>query len=814
MKTIKNPELELAYEYVCHTNKHIYLTGKAGTGKTTFLRKICQEIPKRMIVVAPTGVAAINAKGMTIHSLFQLPFGPLPPDKARTELRKRAFSGKKINLIKSLDLLIIDEISMVRADVLDAIDLVLQRYRNSRVPFGGVQLLMIGDLHQLPPVVKDQDWYLLRDHYNTAYFFGSRALQQTGVVTIELKHIYRQSDQHFINILNKVRNNQVDADLLEALNSRYNPVFQPGSKDGYITLTSHNATAQQINQQQLTTIPGVPHRFKAIIEDNFPEHAYPTELALEFKVGAQVMFVKNDLQPERRYYNGKIGTIVQIDRDSITVKCPGDTESILVRRNEWDNRTYEVNPNTKEIEEKIVGKFIQFPLKLAWAITIHKSQGLTFEKVIIDAEASFAHGQVYVALSRCKSFEGVILRSQIRSNSVKTDAVIRNYSAENAQNQPDKAHLKDSKRGYQEFNIRQLFDFKPIEDAFAQLKRAILETEHSLQGGELKEFEALWLQADQKVVQFARKFSFQLGNYFSEGPLPEENEALLTRLKKAGVYFTNQLKDHLLPACKEFQVLSDNKNVQRKVEEKVEALHQVFHVKKAVMQLCEEGFDSSQYLKVKAEAVLDFQNETKTKVKSSAVPKDIEHPALYKAIYDWRAKKAILHQLDPYKVVPTSSLVEMVKVLPTEGEALKRIGKLGTKRINAYGAELLKLIRKYCEQHNLISDQLQFASLKPKSDTKKMSYELFRAGKKLEEIATERSLTLGTIQTHLGHYVHLGELDIYELLDQSIVDDVMDYYNSEKSNRLNDAKAHFGERVTFGDLRLIYRHWEKVNESA
>ena len=295
-----NPQLELAYEYVCYTNKNIFLTGKAGTGKTTFLHRVKEEVVKRMAVVAPTGVAAINARGMTIHSLFQLPFGPYLPGNAREAARQRRFSREKRELISTLDLLIIDEISMVRADVLDAIDDVLRRLKNPIRPFGGVQLLMIGDLHQLPPVVKDEEWYLLRDHYDTPYFFGSRALQQTRPVVVELKHIFRQSDTTFIDLLNRVRDNALDDEVLATLNSRYDPAFEPNETDGYITLTTHNASAQAINAEKLEALAGRVSTFEAEVSGDFPAHAYPTDEQLEVKTGAQVMFVKNDPSPEKQ----------------------------------------------------------------------------------------------------------------------------------------------------------------------------------------------------------------------------------------------------------------------------------------------------------------------------------------------------------------------------------------------------------------------------------------------------------------------------------------------------------------------------------
>lgn len=322
METTSNPQLALAFEFIQHTNKNIFLTGKAGTGKTTFLHRVKEESHKRLAVVAPTGVAAINAKGVTIHSLFQLPFGPIIPGQTQQNdaNRRYKFSQKKINLLRSLDLLIIDEISMVRADLLDGIDEVLRRYKDRNQPFGGLQLLMIGDLHQLPPVVKEEEWHLLSPHYKTPYFFGSIALGQTDPIQIELKHIYRQSDDTFIKLLNKVRNNQIDQSVLETLNSRFIPNFKPNQEESFIILTSHNRTANGINAEQLGNIQAPVFTFKAEVNGAFPEYAYPTEETLYLKKGAQVMFVKNDISSEKLYFNGKIGQITKIEEDTIKVK--------------------------------------------------------------------------------------------------------------------------------------------------------------------------------------------------------------------------------------------------------------------------------------------------------------------------------------------------------------------------------------------------------------------------------------------------------------------------------------------------------------
>ena len=322
-------------------------------------------------------------------------------------------SREKINIIKSLDLLVIDEISMVRADTLDAIDYALRRYKIHHLPFGGVQLLMIGDLQQLAPVVKDEDNEILSKYYGSFFFFGSRALCSTDYVTIELKHIYRQNDQVFINLLNKIRDNKVDSEVLNELNKRFIPGFDPDSDGGYITLTTHNYQAQSLNDSKLEKLPGKAHSFNAIIRDEFPEFSYPNASELVLKEGAQVMFVKNDLSGDRLFFNGKIGKVESFDEDVIVVKCPDDDFHIRVEMAEWQNMKYTLDEETKEIQETVVGTFTQYPLKLAWAITIHKSQGLTFDRAVIDARIAFAHGQVYVALSRCRTLNGLVLSSRI-----------------------------------------------------------------------------------------------------------------------------------------------------------------------------------------------------------------------------------------------------------------------------------------------------------------------------------------------------------------------------------------------------------------
>jgi len=359
-----NHELQLAKDFVQYTGRNLFLTGKAGTGKTTFLHNLQKDTAKRMIITAPTGVAAINAGGVTLHSFFQLSFGPFVPGSEiyeRNNQRQFRFSKEKKQIIQSLDLLVIDEISMVRADLLDAVDSALRRHRRNNQPFGGVQLLMIGDLYQLSPVAKQDDWQLLQQYYESAYFFSSNALAYTELITIELKHIYRQSDERFIKLLNRVRDNQLNESTLADLNRRYIPNFTPGKDQGYITLTTHNSSAESINQTRLQALEKKEHCFKAQISKDFPEHIFPTLAYLLLKEGAQVMFVRNDPSPEKLYYNGKIGRVTRISSKNIGVICPGDTREIVVEPVIWENIKYTVNEETKEIQKDIIGKFEHTP---------------------------------------------------------------------------------------------------------------------------------------------------------------------------------------------------------------------------------------------------------------------------------------------------------------------------------------------------------------------------------------------------------------------------------------------------------------------
>lgn len=809
-----NPQLELAFDYVRNTHKNIFLTGKAGTGKTTFLQQVKRETAKRLVVVAPTGVAAINAGGMTIHSFFQLPFGPFLPGNVQDPSRQRRFTGEKIRLIQSLDLLVIDEISMVRADVLDAIDDVLRRYRDRSKPFGGLQLLMIGDLHQLPPIVKDEEWYLLREHYQTMYFFGSRALRDSNPVSIELKHIYRQSDTTFIDLLNKVRNNQMDAAVLATLNSRFVANFKPSEEEPYITLTAHNASAQEINGEKLAGIAQPLQTFKAKVEGEFPAFSYPADEVFECKLDAQVMFVKNDMNREKRFYNGKIGKITGFREGVICVRCPGENTDIELEPAEWTNVKYTLNEQTKEVEEQLLGTFTQFPLKLAWAITIHKSQGLTFERAIIDAQAAFAHGQVYVALSRCKSFEGIVLRSKIVPSSVKTDSVVKTYSEEADKNAPDEAHLSRSKADYQQALVQELFDFGRLRRNFTQLNRLFLEHEKSLSPNAGQPLIALEAHALEQVFRIAERFKPQIWQYFADASLPEENQELQARIQKAGTYFEEKLGKDLLPAARSIQILTDNKSVRKVILEQLEALQKEIFTKNACFKSVQTGFSATRYLRAKADAELDFRAVKSAQPSPTSeqygIPQNSTHPALFATLKQWREAVAEETGLERFQVLHTRTLFDLVEALPQSLSTLKRVKGIGEGKIRQFGEDLLGIIQAYCAEHNIVVNELPEIALEkpPKVDTKTLSFELFKSGKTIEEIAQARGFVRSTIENHLAAFVGLGELDIFSLMDREPVAEIEGFFREHNTMAKGEAKAYFEDKYSYSEINLVWQYMQ------
>ena len=534
-----NAELRTAWEFVEKTGKSLFLTGKAGTGKTTFLKKVVAESKKRVVVVAPTGIAAINAGGVTIHSFFQLPLHPFIPGMKIES--KFAFSKEKRSIIKTIDILVIDEVSMVRSDLMDAIDSVLRRFRNRNKPFGGVQLLMIGDLQQLSPVVTDDDVRFLSQYYPSPYFFGSRALSMVDYVTIELKEVYRQQDLEFISILNAVRSGRPSLEIIKALNSRYNPDFVPSSDEGYIRLTTHNSIADEYNARQLSLIDETAHCFDAEISGNFPESSYPVDFRLELKAGAQVMFVKNDPSSDKRYYNGKIGIVTDFYEEYILVQCPGEDEKIAVEPLEWENSRYVINEQTQELDSEVIGVFRQYPLRLAWSITIHKSQGLTFDKAIVDAASSFASGQVYVALSRCRTLEGMVLATPLRQDSVITDLRVEDYiEGQDAAAARSLSRLDSIKEEYYKELLGELFDFKELASQQKRMLGVSMDFPSGTVVGLAQKHNDILNVLNEKVVPVGAKWQLLIAQKpFEDISSPDFS----ARIRKGCEYFLQILED-------------------------------------------------------------------------------------------------------------------------------------------------------------------------------------------------------------------------------------------------------------------------------
>lgn len=700
----ENPEAYLAWQCVCDTHVNIFLTGKAGTGKTTFLKNLRARCPKRMVVVAPTGVAAINAGGVTIHSFFQLPFSPyIPGTKMGKDFSMRK---EKIKILRTLDLLVIDEISMVRADLLDSLDMVLRKYRRSSRPFGGVQLLMIGDLQQLAPVVTDDVRDMLISHYDNLYFFGSKALADTMYATIELKKIYRQNEKYFVDMLNQVRNNQINTSLLEALNSRYIEGFSPSDKEGYIRLTTHNNKADKINTEKLSLLKGKEMKYVCTVDGTFPETSYPADKELKLKEGAQVMFLKNDTQPIKRYYNGKIGKVLSMSKDMVLVDCDGETVEVLPEK--WSNTRYVLDKTTNEISEIEDGSFTQIPLRLAWAITIHKSQGLTFDKAIIDAQMSFSHGQVYVALSRCRSLEGVVLDSKLSYRSFVNDSSVVAFIDEQRHRAMTDSNVEQMKQEYALLLITELFSFTSITSECYKMIRLLEEHLHRLFPKLIDSLQQKMVDVENCIVAVGDRFCQFSESQLKAGVDIRNDREYNERLKNGAKYYVTKLLSYIKPIIDETHISMDNKELKIRFDGYREILDNEYKIKLKLFEVVSrDGFTVDGYIKARTEAILQADNNADKVVKKSAGKhsnrNEVEHPKLHDIIQSWVRDYADDNDIaETYKVMRSDSIKMICEKLPTTIKALKEIKGIGPKKIAMFGKDVVQIVRDYCDENDIV----------------------------------------------------------------------------------------------------------------
>ncbi len=694
---MENKQMELAWRLAEHTGANVFITGKAGTGKTTFLKKLTAESTKSIVVLAPTGIAALNAGGMTIHSFFQLSFSPYIPGigQAESGSRFKKYSKEKIKIIRSLDTIVIDEISMVRADLLDAIDAKLKRYRNPALPFGGVQIIMIGDMQQLPPVAKEEEWRMLSEHYRSPYFFDSKVLESAPYETIELTKVYRQKDADFLKVLNAIRENQADQETLNILNSRYKPNFNPPESERYIRLMTHNRQAHDVNESKMKELDATPHVFEAEIEGEFPELIYPAEKSLTLKEGAQVMFVKNDSSGTRRYYNGLIGHIKSIsETGKIFVVTDEDLPPIEVDKEMWENTSYEIDEKSKELKEKVVGRFSQIPLRLAWAITIHKSQGLTFDKAIINASAAFAHGQTYVALSRCRTLEGLVLERPLPAYAIICDRMVADFEKDCSCREADTKKVERLESDFEQRLNLDIPDLLGLRNAMEALHRAMQDSHASAFPKLTASYGDLFNNRFNELYKVSLRFQDQLRRMAAEGASPSK---IHERLKAASNYFLQELKP-IFQFMKDLPSEVDNKDALKKYLNAMGLVEYEAKLKEALMTATlEKKLSAKDFLKIKHDIAVTNNTWVKpsAKEKISQLNSDIENPGLYQKLVKWRREKANEENQPAFVILGNKTLVMLANEAPQTEEDLLSIPGIGKKKKADYGADLLNIIRSY-----------------------------------------------------------------------------------------------------------------------
>jgi hypothetical protein len=746
--TDSNPA-ELAARFINYTSRHIFLTGKAGTGKTTFLRNLIQVTHKKAVIVAPTGIAAINAAGVTIHSLFQLPFGTYLPKQPstgdshynqqyntpRTITRHLQMNATKRKIFLDLELLIIDEVSMLRADLLDAIEMVLRYVRKSNDSFGGVQVLFIGDLHQLPPVVKSNEWNLLGEFYKSAFFFDALALQQNPPVYIELEKIYRQADDVFIKLLNNLRNNAVTEQDLALLKTYYRENFVPDLNDKYITLTTHNQKADTLNKSSLEALKGASWFYKCEVEDDFSESSFPAEQALELKIGAQVMFIKNDPTFEKRYFNGKIATVTDLKIDAIEVQTDGVGEKIILEKYTWKNIRYTTDKVTNEIKEEVVGKFTQYPIKLAWAITVHKSQGLTFDKAIIDLGSAFAPGQIYVALSRLRSLDGLILTSLLAGSGIRQDPNVSLFTKQKQLPEVLGEQMKVESEHFLRNYLLKCFDLSALDNY-------VYEHVHSYtkdMSKSSKQKHAKWAQTLLKELTAlklnANKFMSQIQRLYQD-KTEEGLSVLLDRTIAAENYFNPLLQKMSKNIFDRMELVKQDKQVVAFLTELLE-MEALFY----------EKFKSIR----KATALL------KATIADQEFTKDDVNKLLNEADRAFQLQKVFS--------MPNALDFNAAKPKATKQKSEKK-------------------------------------EKEPKADTKDLSLQLHKEGLSIQEIARERKLVVSTVEAHLAHFVAKQEIQASGLMDKRKLKNIISTIRSLKTMQLNSIREHLGRDYSFGEIKI------------
>lgn len=744
-----------ASKFINHTNKNVFLTGKAGTGKTTFLRHIVTNTYKKCLIVAPTGIAAINAGGVTIHSLFQLPFGNFIPVNQSSQsfkeniklndplsvIKNLQMYDSKRKLLRELELLIIDEVSMLRADLLDAIDLVLRHVRRrNNIPFGGVQVLFIGDLLQLPPVVKNEEWEILKPFYNSIYFFDALVLQQNKPVYIELDKIYRQTDQRFIDLLNHLRNNEISADDNLLLNTYFKPNFKATPTDNYITLTTHNYKANELNKNFLSRLPGKSFFFDAKTVDDFNEHAYPIEKTLELKIGAQIMFVKNDPTGAQRFFNGKIGIVYAIIDDAIEIKFSDSSDTVKVEPYVWKNLKYKINETSNEIEEVIAGTFTHFPIKLAWAITVHKSQGLTFDKAIIDASDAFAPGQVYVALSRLRSLDGLVLTSALKFNNIIQDNKISTYSKTQTEQQNLNDILTSETYQFLKDYVLKCFEFNVLikncedhTDSYSTDKKKSPKQRHHEWAKELeKQIKEIKPHAD----NFKRQISVIIDKKES-GHL----EFLLKRVVAASEYFSPIFKNLSNKIFRHILILKSEKKIKTYLNE----------------LLSLEVIVNEQHKLVNKAAIL---------INATITNKEITKEDLQNCVFD----SSRIEQLNTIFSTSSNETTDIAK--PRTGTGRRKKSDKST------------------------SEKIE------KIDTKEETLKIYKQGNGIESIAKIRSMATTTIEGHLAYFVTKGVLNAAEFMPAEKIKNIIIVSKKLDTFQFGPIKQALGDEYSYGDIKI------------